>query len=276
LATSNLQPPRPLPSFDQQAQAFGTRAGLPRGVGAEVARAVLDAAAGGLVVEIGPGTGEIGCDLAAGASAYVGIEASARMLQLFETHLASRPPAMAGTVLHLGDAGRSWPLADGTASAVFGSRVFHLIDADHVVSETLRVGRRERVVLLAGRIERDPASVRDRMRRRMRELLEARGVHGRSRHKGRVVEAALGRGASATGPRSVARWRVTHRPLDSLAAWRDKPGLDMIEVPEAIKAAVLAELEAWAAAELGALDEPQASEEQYLLEALVFERAGTR
>jgi hypothetical protein len=56
--------------------------------------------------------------------------------------------------------------------------------------------------------------------------------------------------------------------MDVLGAWRGKPGLGGCEPPDAAKAAILADLEGWAAARFGSLHAPGAAKESYILEGV--------
>jgi hypothetical protein len=101
-------------------------------------------------------------------------------------------------------------------------------------------------------------------------MLQAHGFSPRS-HEARAgsVFAALERaGGRRMEPRVAARWTHPHRPADSLAAWEGKAGLAGIEVPDEVKARVLADLRAWATAEYGDLNAPREQAESFDLDAI--------
>src|ERR1043165_8505472 len=112
----------PRPRFEDQASDFDERAGVGDRAAAEIAAAVRALAGHGPIVEIGPGTGEIGADLAAGP--YVGLDSSRPMLDAF----ARRRPEHG--LLVQADAAYLWPVRDRAAAAVFSSRAVHLLDPD--------------------------------------------------------------------------------------------------------------------------------------------------
>jgi ubiquinone/menaquinone biosynthesis C-methylase UbiE len=95
LSSSNLvQPPRrhAVGRFDRQAERFDRRAGLAPGVAREVAMALVRTVslrADDVVLEIGAGTGAIGCELLQLGPRYVGLDLSHRMLDVFRRKLVS-------------------------------------------------------------------------------------------------------------------------------------------------------------------------------------------
>ena len=198
-----------VPSYDAHATGFDTRAGLGAEVCQQVAAHVAARAGGAPVVEWGCGTGEIGVHLHA-LTQYAGFDRSEKMLEVVRTR---QPDAR----LICADGDQPWPVADG-AAVVFGSRSLHLMAAAHVAAECRRVAR----CVLVGRVERDPESLRDRMRRQMQELLRARGYRPRD---GRSRSAGLASLLPFEAPVRVVSWTVAHSPGEAIAAWRGKPGL---------------------------------------------------
>src|SRR5215212_8869650 len=161
--------------FDSQAAAFERRAGLPDAACREIADAVLkvgEAGAGDLVVEIGPGTGQIGQWFGEPVR-YVGLDLSAGMLKEFERRSGGN---LGNRVLVQADANTTWPVDNKVARVVFGSRAIHLLNQEHVASEVLRVASASGATLIVGRVEREPDSVRSRMAREMNERLRSRGL----------------------------------------------------------------------------------------------------
>lgn len=258
-------------AFDSQAHVFEDRAGLDEPAARRVAEAVLDMAGGttgDLLVEIGAGTGQIGRWLAAGPLRYLGLDNSAGMLERFRPRL----PADDRARLLEADADARWPAEDASVRAVFGSRVFHLLDAAHVASEFARIARPDRAVLLSGRIDRDPEAPRERIRRRMREVLEQHGLQPRAvqRRRRALADALHAHGAVAMETREAARWPVRGSAADALKGWRSKESLGGINPPPDIRARVLDELEAWARAEYGNPETTITTDECYRIEGFVL------
>lgn len=252
--------------FDGQAVSFDRRTGLPEECCRAVAGKILEFAeahAGGLVVEVGCGTGQIGQWLV-GPGRYVGSDLSLNMLGEFRRRLGasrSRP------LLIQADANATWPFADGSAGVVFGSRAMHLLGPEHVAAEVSRLAAPGGAVLVLGRVERARGSVRERMAQEMNERLGRRGLQGRrGERRGRKLFEACGRlGAEVLEPVPVASWKVSASPRQSLDSWRGLAGLGGIPVAAETRAEVLDEVEAWAAEEFGGLDGVFEFEETYVL-----------
>lgn len=257
-------------SFDEQARDFEARAGLTDDVEARIAAAVLAfgaATEGDLVVEIGAGTGEIGAALVRSPIRYLGLDRSAAMLDEFRPRI----PAGAKAELKTADANAAWPVADGAAKIVFGSRVFHLLDIAHAVAEARRV-LGPGGVLVSGRVQRDPASPKTRARKKMHALLAEAGFAPRRTDQLRkqVLETAERLGGVRLEPVAAASWPVTAAAADSIAGWRRKDSMGGLTPPPAVKAEVLAALEAWAKQEFGDPAAPVATTETYILEGVRF------
>ncbi len=262
--------------FDDQAGAFDQRAGLPGEVPARVAREVAAmaalAGAGGTggILDMGAGTGEIGIHLAGLSRNYVALDLSLPMLRSFR----ERPGFAAGKhgLLAQADGDAPWPLAAGTVEILFGSRSLHFIRPAHLAAEARRLAGDHGLVFLLGKVERDPDSVKESMRRKMRKLLEEKGYSGRGGRKGReALWTELGdRGAVRLEPRLVAKWPTASSAWQSLRSWDGKAGLAGLTVPETTKREVLDALRDWARERFGSLDREIASEEAYVLEGMAY------
>jgi SAM-dependent methyltransferase len=226
-------------------------------------------ARGDLLLELGAGTGQLGACFPELGLRYAGLDASAPMLEVFERRL---PPGEPRPQLIRTDVDAAWPVASGSVRAVFSSRAVHLFRPEHLVEETLRVASASGATFALGRVQRDERGVRSVLRREMRDRLRARGLTPRDGESGqrRVLDAFRARGAAPLEPVATARWPVRTSAGGVLTAWRGKPGLGGCEPPEAVKAAVLAELETWAADRFGSLDAPDETEERYILEGVVL------
>jgi hypothetical protein len=252
--------------FDDQAAMFDRRAGLPVEYCRAIASAVVEIAQpapGDLILEVGPGTGRIGQWFGAPLR-YVGIDKSAGMLDQFQS---LRGGAAGDQALVRSDANRSWPLASGVARVIFSSRAMHLLDHEHAASEVFRVAAPRGAMLIIGRVERDPGSVRARMAREMNNGLRRGGYEG---HRGeqrnrKLFDSCSRRGAQVLEPVAVATWKVLASPRQSIDSWRCLIGLGGVPVPAETKERILAELEIWAEETFGGLDEQFESEETYIL-----------
>jgi hypothetical protein len=255
--------------FDEQAASFEERAGLPSSVCPLIARRVVEIGEvrpGELVVEIGPGTGQIG-QWFKQPTRYAGLDLSAGMLREFKEHLQDQN---GDKLVIRADAGARWPLAGKVARVVFSSRAVHLLSEEHVVSEVLRVAAPARATLIIGRVERSHESIRARMSREMNERLRQHGFEGRrgEQRKRRLFELFRMRGAEILEPLVVARWSVSSSPRQSLDSWRSHARLGGLSVPAATRDEILQELEEWAVETFGGLDRHFESEETYVLSSL--------
>ena len=256
--------------FDDQAARFDRRAGLPDELCPQLARSLLElcrASSGDLLLEIGAGTGQIGRHLH-GVVRYLGLDLSAPMLGQFRRR--------AGARLVQADADQDWPVAGASVRILFGSRVFHLLESQHLSKEAYRVAHPEGAVLLSGQIRRHPDSVQARMRQEMRRLLKQQGWPGKSRRHSfdSLLESACQRGAVPISPIVAARWEVSATPRHSIEAWKGKKGLAGVFPSPQAKQQVLQELADWAETSLGSLDRQFQSEQTYVLEG--FRVPGSR
>ncbi|HYO90382.1 MAG TPA: class I SAM-dependent methyltransferase, partial [Pyrinomonadaceae bacterium] len=254
--------------FDDPAR-FEQRAGLPEDYCRRIASAVLEIGeieSGDLIVEIGPGAGQVGQWIGAPAR-YVGLDLSREMLKQFKERSGDSSDSR---VLVQTDANRHWPLKDGVARAVFGSRALHLLEHEHVASEVFRVAAPKGATLIIARVEREPDSMRARMAKEMHERLRRHGFEGRraERHNPKLFDSFQRRGAAILQPITIARWKVSSSPRQSLDSWRSLTGLGGIPLAAEIQNEILAELEAWALEMFGGLDQRFESEETYVLRPL--------
>lgn len=252
--------------FDDQAATFERRAGLPVEYCRDIASAVLEigeVGAGDLLVEVGPGTGQIG-QWFADSVRYVGLDLSAGMLGEFRKRLGVETDHRA---LIQADANTGWPLAGGIARAIFSSRAIHLLDQEHITSEVFRMAAATGATFIVGRVQRESDSVRARMAREMNERLRRHGFEGRGgeRQNRLLFESLHGRGAEIMETVTAARWRVTTSPRQSLDSWRCLKSLGGAPVPGEARVQILTELEGWAEEVFGGLDKQFESEETYVL-----------
>jgi ubiquinone/menaquinone biosynthesis C-methylase UbiE len=230
---------------------------------------VLEIAAAGpddLLVELGAGTGEIGRHLIDSVR-YVGIDRSGAMLELFGEKLAGAGDARVR--LSRADANRPWPVGEHSAAVVLASRVGHLLDAEQLVAELQRVCR-PGGYFLVGRVIRDPRSLKSRLRRQRRLLLRQQGVVPRDAEEAteRAFGALVGRGAVRVEARSVTRWTTSASLREILDAWGVVGAMGGKQLGASTRARVSAEVESWAARELGDPGEVAAWEEWYVLEGV--------
>jgi ubiquinone/menaquinone biosynthesis C-methylase UbiE len=252
--------------FDAQAPRFDDRAGIPDDAARAVAQAVLDLIAPGrddLLVELGAGTGEIGRHLARSMN-YLGLDRSGGMLDAFRAKIAAAPAG--GARLVRADASRGWPVEDGSAKAVFASRVVHLLDSDHVRSELERVCAPGGYFLI-GHVSRDEVSVKHLLREKRESLLRERGLIPRSRRAAtqRLLDRLVALGASYIESRSVVTWSAQASAKQIVDAWGHLQSMGGTELEPRARAGILAELMDWAGRELGDPNTVRVWRERYIL-----------
>jgi SAM-dependent methyltransferase len=255
--------------FDGQAAFFDRRTGLPEECCRAVAKKIVEtngARAGGLVVEVGCGTGQIGQWVEAPAR-YAGFDLSLNMLKEFRRRLGERQGSL---LLVQADANATWPFADGAAAVIFSSRAVHLLEHEHVAAEIFRLAAPAGATVILGRVERTPGSVKERMAQEMNERLRRHGLKGRrgQRRNRRLFESCERLGAELLEPVPVATWGASASPRQSLDSWRSLKGLGGLPVNAETRAEVLDELELWAAETFGGVDEEFEFEETYVLSPL--------
>ena len=255
--------------FDDQAAAFEQRAGLPAHYCHDIATNVIEIGnvrQGDLILEIGPGTGQI-AEWFQQTSAYIGFDLSSGMLRESQRRLGHTE---GNPSLVQADANASWPLSSGSTRVIFSSRALHLLDDEHVAHEVFRVASDDGATLILGRVQRDRESVRARMAKEMIERLRRHGFEGRRGEKQnqKLIESCCRQGAEDLGVSDVARWRVSTSPRQSVESWRCLSGLGGIKVPAKSRDEILDEMEVWAEQEFGGLDREIESEERYVLRSL--------
>lgn len=258
-------------SFDGQAADFDLRAGLPAGVGQQIAATLAGlvsaaSGSGAVVLDLGAGTGQIGEHLArVGRWRYLGMDVSGPMLAGFRRKLGAGGVAVRDLLMRA-DASLGWPIASQSVHLVFLSRAAHLLPPALLVEETLRVASPEGAFVVFGGVRSDPSSLRAVLRRQMRKLLAEYGaVEGRDAGAAQCrLAAALGEhGGEILPARAAASWPVVERAQDALAAWRAKPGLGGRAVPPAVQAEVLRRLEDWSRERFGSLEASRDAMECY-------------
>ena len=255
--------------FDDQAAAFEQRAGLPAHFCHDIANNIIEIGLiknDDLILEIGPGTGQI-AEWFQKKSAYLGFDLSSGMLRESKRRLSQTDE---NPVLVQADANASWPVASGSTRVIFSSRALHLLDNEHVAHEVFRVASDNGAHLILGRVQRDRESVRARMAKEMIDRLRRHGFEGRrgEQQNKKLIESCCRRGAEDLGIRNVVSWHVSTSPRQSVESWRCLSGLGGIKVPAKSRDEILDEMEAWAEQEFGGLDREIESEETYVLRSL--------
>ena len=259
-------------NFDKQAPTYDQRVGLPATIAEKIAKAVV-----GLpkdlaylnVLEIGAGTGEIGCEIANLVQSYIAIDSSPGMLKQFRIRCEAQQRPVE---LLVADGNLRWAVEPGQVNLVFSSRALHLLNVDHVVKEISRLSQQHPLWLVIGKVQKPERSVPVLMKKTMRKLLKAEGIEGRSgkKHKKRLLEILKETGVKVYSDLKVVSWQKEIAPEQSLNSWRNKSGLAGTDIPEALKKQVLDQVEAWALDHFGDLQLKHPTTFTYTLDAIHF------
>ena len=214
-----------------------------------------------LVLELGAGTGELGVHLAR-STRYVGVDSSPAMLEVFRAKVSS-----GSHQLLVSDADHAWPVPSSSARVILASRVIHLLDAEHAAREATRVCLPGGYVML-GRINRDPDSVKERLRRHRQHLLREWGIQPRQGEAGsrNLIERLTQAGWADLGRQVVAAWTGEVSVEQILSEWGTLSRMGSVDVESGARERILGDIRGWAAHEYGDLDRPLPYREQYMLD----------
>ncbi|MCL2934179.1 MAG: class I SAM-dependent methyltransferase [Trichodesmium sp. MAG_R03] len=254
--------------FNDQAESYDSRAGFSPDISCAIAHKILAIAQvqpNDLIVEIGAGTGIIGQWLIQSSCQYLGLDISDQMLDLFRKKLYSEGQDWQ---LKQADANQILPVADSSTKVIFSSRTIHLLELEHIVNESFRIAHRKGAVFLMGKIQRQADSVRETMRKKMRNILQEHGLSQRQKEKKHSQLQDLFRERNSTKIDSieVSSWQVSNTPQQSIDSWQQKQGLAGVNPPKAVKESVLSELATWAKTKFSSLETSIESKEAYIIE----------
>jgi ubiquinone/menaquinone biosynthesis C-methylase UbiE len=226
----------------------------------------MGVAPGGLVLEIGAGTGRIGGAFQAAGDAYVGVDLSRGMLDQF----VARVEASGGQAVPLALCdGRALPFATGTFEAVL---LVHVVSGLRGWRQVL--GEAQRVLrpgggLVLGQTVPPADGVDRRMRDQLTTILSDLGTTA-APAGARVAEAVawLAPQARRHSHLIAAIWEQGRTPREFLA--RHPSGARFAALPKEVRAVALARLEAWTSATLGALDASFIERWAFELDVFIF------
>ncbi|NES21767.1 MAG: methyltransferase domain-containing protein [Symploca sp. SIO3E6] len=181
-------------------------------------------------------------------------------------------PNPGNMTLLLADGNQPWFPADGTTRAIFSSRAIHWLAVEHIVQESFRIAQPDGATLLIGRIQRQKESVKTKLQQELQRRLRQHGLkpRGGEHHQRQLIDLFTQRGAKVIKPIVVAQWKVSSTPAQSIKNWQQKPGLSGINLPADLKQNILEDLQNWAQATFGELEQTIESEESYVLQGIRF------
>ena len=203
-------------------------------------------------LELGVGTGRIAVPLLDAGFALVGIDLSRAMMARMQAKLAATQRA----ALVQGDI--TWlPFPDHVFDAALAVHVFHLVSGWRTaLAETQRV-LKPGGVLFYDATQRASGGLDNEIRRKLRELVRARGSEMKrpGGERDDVLAALTERGATVETV-EVARWERTHSIRDIIDQLASRKYSTTQMVPEDVLAPAVAELRVWAEERWGDLDVP--------------------
>merc|ERR1712117_638209 len=161
------------------------------------------------------------------------------------------------------DANKILPVADSSTETIFSSRTIHLLELEHIVNESFRIAHRKGAVFLMGKTQRQADSVRETMRKKMRNILQEHGLSQRQKEQkhSQLQDLFIERNSTRIDP-----IEVSSTPQQSIDSWHQKEGLAGINPPTAVKESVLSELATWAETKFSSLETAIESKEAYIIE----------
>jgi SAM-dependent methyltransferase len=240
-------------SFDPAAASYDAARAFPPGIAELVAAgAVALAPAARTWLEVGVGTGRITRPLLAQSVRVTGLDLSASMLAQLRSAL---PPGAAPPLVQADAA--ALPLAAGVADAVVAVHVLQLIANWRTVLAEVRRVLRPGGAFLLGHEWRPPDSPGARLRDQWNTIVRAHGglpgADPAQADFADVTAALLAQGA-ALEERAVGEWSLTRTVARQIETIEHRTWSASWPVPADFFPRCLADLRAWATANLGALD----------------------
>ncbi|MAR05593.1 MAG: hypothetical protein CL862_00595 [Cyanobium sp. NAT70] len=256
-------------SFDHQAKNFDHRAGLKEQDCSTISEQLIKFYSNSKrrsFLEIGAGTGQIGQFVIEKVNDYVGIDISNEMLQEFKKRVIVSTAAI--PTLHATDANQKWPVSNQSVSVTFSSRTVHLLSTQHVINEVRRV--HDGGFFLIGRVSRDNHTLKDVMRKKMREILVSLGHPSRrgEEHRKELLDQFCAQQATRISPITVTKWQETYTPKRSIESWESKEGLAGQEIKESTKKECMKQLREWALRRYGSLEYEETFQQSYILDGV--------
>lgn len=212
-------------NFDQEVKTFEDGKGIPDDVLHLVIQAIEHwLPTRGRMLEIGPGAGQFAQAFINIGWIYTGLETSEGMTKSTNERLGE------SLVQHY-HGQMPWPVEAQSCQAVFGSRVFHLIDPKKLAAELIRVLNTGGGVF-SFRIRKKGLPGRQELKSRLFDLLSEAGYHPvRKGHHREVLKAELTRAGWQTQEILVGQWKKSESLLDLVNSWRNKNGLQGVNLP---------------------------------------------
>ncbi len=227
--------------FDAQADIYDKRTGLGEKTAQHIATALgkmIQPYLTGQFLEIGAGTGEIGCCLQSLGIPYAGMDLSSGMLDVYRQRYKSADDI---PELIQADANAAWPFAEHSVSVFFSSRAMHQLDHDNVLKQLERLAAPAGAILILGNVKRSKKSAKAIMRKEMHRVLNEFGLQEKSGQSNRklLFEIIEQQGGERLAAVTASRWQVSHAAIESIQSWKSVDGIAGQAVAPDIKEKIL-------------------------------------
>lgn len=266
--------------FDKIAQSYSAQRAHSPEVSAKIGQAIAAlAGTNGLVLELGVGTGRIAHPAAAAGCRVIGIDLAHEMLRAAQADgerwmgdIGTGVTSLASDALSLvqGDVARL-PFAPSSFDAVLAVHVLHLVpDWRGALAEVARVVK-PHGLFLQGRDWRDPQSVAERLRAKLREAVMELVPGSRPPGAGAAIGQALAKLGGEPGEEVIAAEWTTHTaPAAILAGMAQRADAETWALDNSTLEAALARVRTFAEQTYADLDQPLEVAQRFVLNPVRF------
>ena len=252
--------------FDKIAQSYNAERAHPPEVSAQIGVAIAQlAGAGTQVLELGVGTGRIALPVAAAGCPVVGIDIAHAMLRV-----AAQDKRTNSLNIVQGDIAQL-PFADHAFGAVLAVHVLHLVtDWRGALAEVARVIQ-PGGIFIQGRDWRDPDSVAERLRAKLREAVMELVSGSRPPGAGAAIAQAITRlGGTPQAEVSAAAWITHNSPATILARMAERADAETWALDDQTLAAAIARVRSYAQKTYADVDAPLPVAQRFVLNPVRF------
>lgn len=244
--------------FDTIADAYDGQRALPADVSSRIGTTIATlVGAGARLLELGVGTGRIAGPVASAGVRVVGVDISPAMLDV-----ARRRGLQA---LVRADAARL-PFGVAVFDATLLVHVLHLVPEWRTALSEVVASIRPGGLLLQGREWRDPQSCAEQLRRELRRsVMRHNPLAGPPAATADIPAALLELGVTPEDEVVAAEWTVRRSPREVLSGMAARADAETWALPDELLAAVVADVEAWAAATWSDLETQHAIQHRFVL-----------
>lgn len=252
-------------SFDRAADFYDQTRDLPEPVATQGIQAILDTAGeGARILDAGTGTGRVGVPLLKCGADLFGVDLSARMMSRLRAKFPEARLAQADV--------SQLPFQKNTFDAILTCHVMHIVGPWREALYEYRRMLRPQGVYINARTEHVGESIREQVRSHWRSQVEGYGVI--SQRPGVKDEKELHEFLNAMGAKvtqmEVVRFPRSYVIRDVIEGIAKRTFSHSWDVPDDVMDKSLQELQTWAVAEFGSLDNEFMEEASFILDIARF------